>query len=65
MNALRRVLAVARKEFRQLRRDRLTGGMIVGIPLMQVLLFGYAINTNVRNIPTVVADQSGDDASRG
>jgi len=40
----RRVLAIARKEVRQLRRDRLSFGMIVGIPTRQLLLFGYAIN---------------------
>jgi ABC-2 type transport system permease protein len=64
MNALRRVLAVARKEFRQLRRDRLTGAMIIGIPLMQVLLFGYAINTDVRHLRAGVADLAGTQRAR-
>ncbi len=40
--ALARTLAIARKEVRQLRRDRLTFGMIVGLPVLQLLLFGYA-----------------------
>jgi ABC-2 type transport system permease protein len=54
---MRRFLAVALKELLQLRRDRLTLGMMVGLPVMQLLLFGYAINTDVRHIPTVVFDQ--------
>jgi ABC-2 type transport system permease protein len=45
---LRRTLAIAGKELRQLRRDRLSFGMIVGIPLLQITLFGYAINMDVR-----------------
>jgi ABC-2 type transport system permease protein len=64
MTALLRTLAIARKEFRQLRRDRLTGGMIVGIPLLQVLLFGYAINTDVRHLRAAVADLAGTQRSR-
>jgi ABC-2 type transport system permease protein len=62
--ALRRVLAVARKEFRQLRRDRLTLGMVVGIPSLQLVLFGYAINLDIRNIPTAVLDRSASAFSR-
>jgi ABC-2 type transport system permease protein len=48
------------KEFLQLRRDRLTFGMIIGIPIAQLLLFGYAINTNPRHLPTAIiaADDS-------
>ena len=42
------------KEFMQLRRDRLTFAMIVGVPLMQLLLFGYAINTDPQHLPTAV-----------
>jgi ABC-2 type transport system permease protein len=56
--ALRRLRAVAVKEIRQLARDRVTFGMIVGVPLMQILLFGYAINFDVRNISTVVQDEA-------
>ena len=48
------------KEFLQLRRDRITFGMIVGIPIVQLLLFGYAINTEPKHLPTavVIADHS-------
>jgi ABC-2 type transport system permease protein len=56
--------AVVAKEFRQLSRDRLSAGMIVGIPVMQLILFGYAINFDVRNIEAGVADQAGTSASR-
>ena len=61
---IRRIGAIAKKELVQLRRDRLTMGMMVGIPVMQLLLFGYAINTDVRHIPTVVLDQDGSAGSR-
>ena len=57
MKVLTRMLAIVKKEVRQLRRDRLTFGMIVGIPVIQILLFGYAINTDVRNLKTAVVDQ--------
>ncbi|MBN8430552.1 ABC transporter permease [Microbulbifer salipaludis] len=60
----RRLLAVLVKEFRQMRRDRMTLAMIVGIPLMQLLLFGYAINLNLRHLPAAIADQSHTSASR-
>ena len=50
MKSISRLIAVTKKEVRQLRRDRLTFGMIVGIPVIQMLLFGYAINTDVRII---------------
>ena len=56
MKSLIRIMAVLRKEFLQLSRDRLTFGMIVGIPLMQLLMFGYAINTDVRNLTAASAD---------
>ncbi|MEJ2534270.1 MAG: ABC transporter permease, partial [Gammaproteobacteria bacterium] len=64
MNALRRIHAVMLKELRQLRRDRLTFGMIIGIPVMQLLLFGYAINMDPRNLAAGVADLSASSASR-
>ncbi|MDJ0760109.1 MAG: ABC transporter permease [Woeseiaceae bacterium] len=64
MKGLSRLFAIIRKEVRQLRRDRLTGGMIVGLPLLQILLFGYAINTDVRHLSTAVADRSGSHLSR-
>ena len=50
MNFLRRIGAVAAKEVRQLRRDRLSFGMIVALPVMQLLLFGYAINLDPRHL---------------
>jgi ABC-2 type transport system permease protein len=53
-----------RKEFLQLKRDRLTLAMIVMIPLIQLVLFGYAINTEVRHIPAAVIDHSQTSASR-
>jgi ABC-2 type transport system permease protein len=49
-----RFWAIAVKEFIQMRRDRLTFGMMIGIPLMQLLLFGYAINADPRHLPTAV-----------
>ncbi len=58
MGIARRITAVLRKELLQIRRDRITLGMIVMLPLVQLLLFGYAINTNVRHIPAALVDQS-------
>jgi len=52
-----RFLAVLLKEFVQMRRDRLTFAMIVGIPILQLALFGYAINTDPKALPTVVVVQ--------
>ena len=48
--SLRRLGSIVVKELRQLRRDRLTFAMIIGIPTMQLILFGYAINLDVRNL---------------
>ena len=42
------------KEFIQLKRDRLTFGMIIGIPVLQLILFGYAINSDPKRLPTAV-----------
>ena len=64
MKSLQRILAIVRKEVRQLRRDRLTFGMIVGIPVIQLMMFGYAINMDVRNLDAAIADMSGTSASR-
>lgn len=64
MSSLSRIGAISAKEFRQLARDRLTFGMIVMIPLIQLMLFGFAINTMVRNIPIAVVDNSGSAAAR-
>jgi ABC-2 type transport system permease protein len=49
-----RIVAVLRKEFVQLRRDRLTFAMLIGVPIMQLVLFGYAINSDPRNLPAAV-----------
>lgn len=55
-----RLWAMIVKEFIQMKRDRLTFGMIIGIPLVQLILFGYAINNDPKSLPTIVipADQS-------
>jgi ABC transporter DrrB family efflux protein len=55
---------IAKKELIQLRRDRLTMAMMLILPVMQLLLFGYAINTDVRHTPTVVYDQDRSAESR-
>jgi ABC-2 type transport system permease protein len=60
----RRIIAVAKKEFRQLMRDQLTLGFVVGVPAVQLLLFGYAINQDVRNVNTAVIDHSNSFISR-
>ena len=60
----RRLWAVMLKELRQMRRDRITLAMIGMIPVMQLLLFGYAINTNLRDLPAGIVDQAGTSASR-
>jgi ABC-2 type transport system permease protein len=64
MNSISRLIAVMHKELLQLKRDRLTFAMIVGIPVMQMLLFGYAINTDVRNLSAAVANQANTHLSR-
>jgi ABC-2 type transport system permease protein len=50
--------AMLRKEFIQMRRDRLTLGLMVGVPAIQLVLFGFAIRTEVRHLPTVVLDEA-------
>ncbi|MFC6686524.1 ABC transporter permease [Jhaorihella thermophila] len=64
MTSLRRIWAILRKELVQLRRDRTTAALILMIPQIQLILFGYAINTNVRHIPVAVVDQSRTGLSR-
>ena len=59
-----RTYAMLIKEFIQLRRDRVSFGMIVMLPLMQLILFGYAINTTPRNLPTAVLLQESSDVGR-
>lgn len=58
--SISRLRGLFRKEFIQLKRDRLTFAMLIGIPFMQLILFGYAINSNPRDLPTAVvrADDS-------
>ncbi|CAG0945241.1 putative multidrug ABC transporter permease YbhR [Gammaproteobacteria bacterium] len=59
-----RVAAVADKEIRQLRRDRLTAGMIFGVPLLLILIFGYGINFDVRHLRAAWVDDANTTASR-
>ena len=59
-----RTWAVLVKEFIQLRRDRVSFAMIIMVPLIQLLLFGYAINTNPRHLPTAVLLQENSDLGR-
>ncbi|KQW22486.1 mannose-1-phosphate guanyltransferase [Afipia sp. Root123D2] len=61
---LRRTFAMLTKEFIQLRRDRVSFAMIVMLPIMQLLLFGYAINTTPRHLPTAVLLQENSDLGR-
>ncbi|AVT77878.1 ABC transporter permease [Rhodopseudomonas palustris] len=61
---LRRTYAMLVKELIQLKRDRLTFAMIIVIPVMQLLLFGYAINTTPRHLPTAVLLQEDSDLGR-
>ncbi len=62
--SLIRIWAVCQKEILHLVHDRLTFGMIVMIPLLQLILFGYTINTDVRHVPAALADQLGNSFSR-
>src|SRR5258708_17807166 len=59
-----RTAAMLIKEFIQLRRDRVSFAMIIMIPLVQLMLFGYAINTNPRHLPTAVLLQEESDLGR-
>jgi ABC-2 type transport system permease protein len=55
-----RLVAIILKEFTQMKRDRVTFGMMIGLPLLQLILFGFAINTDPKSLPTAVisADHS-------
>lgn len=55
----RRIFSILRKEFTQLKRDRMTFAMLIGVPLMQLLMFGYAINGDPKHLPTVVVAADG------
>ncbi len=61
---LGRLRSIIWKEFIQMRRDRGTLGLMLGVPIMQLTLFGYAIRQDVRNLPTVVYDASRTQESR-
>lgn len=61
---MRRLRALLIKEFIQMKRDRMTFGMMVVLPIIQLLVFGFAINTDVKHLPTVVFDQSLQQESR-
>ncbi len=61
---LRRMWAVVLKELRQLRRDRITLAMIVAVPVVQLVLFGYAINLNLRGLDAGIADEANTAGSR-
>ncbi|HAN54735.1 MAG TPA: mannose-1-phosphate guanyltransferase [Betaproteobacteria bacterium] len=62
--SLHRLWAIVVKEFVQMRRDRITFAMMIGIPLIQLVLFGYAINTDPKHLPTVVLDADHSSYSR-
>jgi ABC-2 type transport system permease protein len=62
--SLSRIVAILSKEFIQLVRDRLTYAMIIGIPVIQLLLFGYAINSDPKHLPTAVLVQDNGQFSR-
>jgi len=64
MNSFLRIQAVFIKELMQLKRDRMTFGMVIMIPLIQLMLFGFAINTNIRHVPVGVVDHSQTGLSR-
>jgi len=59
-----RWLGIVGKEFIQLKRDRLTFGMIVGIPIIQLVLFGFAINSDPKHLPTLLLDVDRSEFSR-
>ena len=59
-----RWLGIVGKEFIQLKRDRLTFGMIVGIPIIQLVLFGFAINSDPKRLPTMLLDADRSEFSR-
>lgn len=61
---LNRMFAVMVKEFVQMMRDKSTLGMIIGIPLIQLILFGFAINVNPRDLPTAVVNYDHSNISR-
>ena len=63
-SSLQRIIAITAKELKQLSRDRLTFAMAVGMPLIQIMIFGYSINFDVRHLSAGVADLAHTSASR-
>src|SRR5512146_3412391 len=59
-----RFVAVLAKEFVQMRRDRLTFAMMIGVPVMQLVLFGYAINMDPKGLPAAVVSAESSPFSR-
>jgi ABC-2 type transport system permease protein len=64
MFAFHRFVAVLSKEFVQMRRDRLTFAMMIGVPVMQLVLFGYVINMDPKGLPTAVVSAESSPFSR-
>lgn len=64
MSTLNRIQSIVFKEIKQLSRDNLTFGFIVMIPIVQLLLFGFAINTKLTNIPVGIVDLNQTSLSR-
>lgn len=62
--SLGRLLAILGKEFIQMRRDRITFAMMLGVPLVQLVLFGFAINNDPKGLPSVLVSASADHYSR-
>lgn len=64
MQALARMFAIMLKEVQQMLRDKLTFAMAAGVPIMQLVLFGYAINTDPKGLPTAVVSQDASPMAR-
>lgn len=64
MQAVARMFAIALKEVQQMLRDKLTFAMAVGVPIVQLVLFGYAINTDPKGLPTAVVSQDASPMAR-
>ena len=62
--SLTRLMAMLKKEFIQMRRDRVTFAMMLGVPLMQLVLFGFAINTDPKGLPAALVALSQDHYTR-
>ena len=60
-----RMAAVFIKEFQQMMRDRLTFAMAIGVPIIQLVLFGYAINTDPKGLPTAIVCTDNGPMARG